>query len=91
MSPAQKTSLFVSIFVSILLILDGALVLYACLIWPKEKAEHGDPLFITGIVTFVVCFTLPFLLIAAFLVIKVKIITINKRGNSLETSVAMQN
>ena len=71
-------SILATVFVCVLLIFDGSLVLYACLIWPKrgeagEASEAGDndPFFITGVVTFVVCFTLPFLLIFGFVVSRI--------------------
>ncbi len=50
--------------------LDGTLVLYACLLWPREDDDRGerDPLFITGVITFVICFTLPFILVISFMV-----------------------
>ena len=50
-----------------MLIVDGSVVLYACLIWPNHDASD-DPLFIVGVVTFVTCFTLPFLIITGFMV-----------------------
>lgn len=68
----QGASICVAILVTILLIIDGAVALYACLIWPrKEETAAGttvsEPLFVVGIVTFVICFTLPFVLITGFL------------------------
>ena len=63
----QGVSVCVAILVAILLVIDGAVVLYACLIWPQKDAS--DSLFAVGIVTFVICFTLPFVLITGFLVI----------------------
>ena len=42
----QGVSIFVAILVTILLIIDGAVALYACLIWPrKEEAAAGRALF----------------------------------------------
>jgi hypothetical protein len=38
--PSQRTPLFVSILVCFLLVADGALVLYATLIWPT--ADRGE-------------------------------------------------
>ena len=67
---SATASVLASVFVCVLLVLDGSLVLYACLIWPRTEAVDSgrDPFFITGIITFVVCFTLPFLLIFGFMV-----------------------
>ena len=52
---------------------DGALILYATLLWPppSEDPDNGDkldPLFVVGVVTFVICFTLPFVLVVALMV-----------------------
>ena len=42
----QGASICVAILVTILLIIDGAVALYACLIWPrKEEAAAGRALF----------------------------------------------
>jgi len=86
MGQSRRVSFFVAIFICFLLvnqpvnypnatrltfqILDGTVVLYACLIWPrKEKdSDEVDPLFVTGVVTFVACFTLPFVLVVGFMV-----------------------
>ncbi len=67
--PSLRTSLLAAVAVCFLLIADGTLVLYATLLWPNGGSDaHRDPLFIVGIVTFVVCFTLPFVLVFAFVV-----------------------
>ena len=68
MYPSQKVSVAAAVFTSVLLIADGALVLYACLLWPREDAGLGSPLFVVGVATFVVCFSLPFVLIGGFVV-----------------------
>ena len=39
--------------------------------WLYRNDAVSEPLFIVGIVTFVICFTLPFVFIAGFLVMKV--------------------
>ena len=73
---SQKTSLVVSILACFLLVADGTLILYATLLWPPappsdpDGADNGgpDPLFVVGVVTFVVCFTLPFVLVVALVV-----------------------
>ena len=60
----QSVSIFVIVLVSVLFIIDGIVVVYACLLQPKKETS----LFIVGIITFVICFTLPFVLITGFLV-----------------------
>ena len=74
-SQSQRTSLVVSILACFLLVGDGTLILYATLLWPPPKSDTDDgggggpdPLFVVGVVTFVVCFTLPFVLVLAFMV-----------------------
>ena len=74
-SQSQRTSLVVSILACFLLVGDGTLILYATLLWPppSDTDDDGggggpDPLFVVGVVTFVVCFTLPFVLVLAFMV-----------------------
>ena len=66
MNSSQKVSLAVTVFICFLLVANGSLVLYACLLWPKKSTE--DPLFIVGVVTFVICFTLPFIVVTGYLV-----------------------
>ena len=68
--PSQRTSLCVSILACFLLVADGTLVLYATLLWPPtpDGPFGPDPLLVVGVVTFVVCFTLPFVLAVALMV-----------------------
>ena len=64
-----RASLVVSAFACFLLVVDGALILYATLLWPATSdSGKPDPLFVVGVVTFVVCFTLPFALVVALMV-----------------------
>jgi len=65
MKQSTKVSLAVVVVICIFLLINGAIVLYACLVWPQENA--GSPLFITGVVTFLISFSLPFILVGTFL------------------------
>lgn len=65
MKQSTKVSLGVVIVICVFLLINGAIVLYACIVWPQENA--GSPLFITGVVTFLISFSLPFVLVGAFL------------------------
>ena len=71
---SQRTSLCVSVLACFLLVADGTLVLYATLLWPPASPTPDgptgpiDPLLVVGVVTFVVCFTLPFVLVVALMV-----------------------
>ena len=49
-----------------IIIANGIVVLYACLLW--QKYEKINAQFLVGIIIFVVCTTLPFALITGFLV-----------------------
>ena len=84
----QGASICVAILVTILFVIDGVVALYACLLWPRKEAEIqatsvSEPLFVVGIVTFVVCFTLPFVLITGFLVMKVFVLLASNIASSL--------
>ena len=63
----KTATIFVATLLVFLLVVDGVVVLYACVLWTRP-GENTDPVFIVGIVTFVICFTLPFMLITGFLV-----------------------
>ena len=74
---SHRTSVCVSVLASLLLVADGTLVLYATLLWPPPPSDADgpigpigpiDPLLVVGVVTFVVCFTLPFVLVVALMV-----------------------
>ncbi len=62
----QKGSLFVACLVGLIILVESVIVVYACFLWPNGL-ELTKPVLIVGIVSFVVSFTLPFLLITGFL------------------------
>ena len=51
--------------ICVALLLDGAIILYGCLVWAEDSSPAS---YTVAVLTFAVCFSLPVVLIGVFLV-----------------------
>ena len=57
------------LILALIVIANGIVVLYACLVWHQYDNNEINARFMVGIIIFVTCTTLPFALITGYLVI----------------------
>ena len=57
-----------ALILALIVIANGIIVLYACLVWHTNYDNEINARFMVGIIIFVTCTTLPFALITGYLV-----------------------
>ena len=57
-----------ALILALIVIANGIIVLYACLVWHTNYDNEINTRFMVGIIIFVTCTTLPFALITGYLV-----------------------